>query len=278
MKYLLFLLTIWITNATAQNDLKFEKRFVQSEDAWVAFPADSTGAFPFGFIYIDAEAGLTLDYGGMFKIDKNGKFLKEKVEEERSIKYRLQPNNVLVALIPETNFGDLNIQAVPEWLKFYKKDQGSVEHLYRRGFLYNGYGECEKALEYLEKANKLNPNFKGLAVELAYSYNCLARYESAIKILQTALKTTPEDAYTNKELIFAQAKLEKLEDAANIFRKTSKFPDKTYNAENAYNILQGYYLLKDKKNFSKWWEETKDYISSNQQFLTNAEFMKKDLL
>ncbi|WP_318640174.1 tetratricopeptide repeat protein [Flavobacterium ardleyense] len=278
MKYLLFLLTIWVTNATAQNGLKFEKRFVQSEDAWVAFPVDSTGAFPFGFIYIDAEAGLTLDYGGTFKIDKNGKFLKEKVEEEHSIKYRLQPNNVLVALIPETNFGDLNIQAVPEWLKFYKKDQGSVEHLYRRGFLYNGYGECEKALEYLEKANKLNPNFKGLAVELAYSYNCLARYESAIKILQTALKTTPEDAYTNKELIFAQAKLEKLEDAANIFRKTSKFPDKTYNAENAYNILQGYYLLKDKKNFSKWWEETKDYISSNQQFLTNAEFMKKDLL
>lgn len=278
MKYLLIILTIWITNATAQNDLKFEKRFVQSEDAWVAFPADSTGAFPFGFIYIDAEAGLTLEYGGMFKIDKNGKFLKEKVEEERSIKYRLQPNNVLVALIPETNFGDLNIQAVPEWLKFYKKDQGSVEQLYRWGFFYNGYGECEKALEYLEKANKLNPNFKGLAVELAYSYNCLARYESAIKILQTALKATPKDAYTNKELIFAQAKMEKLEDAANTFRKTSKFPDKTYNAENAYNILQGYYLLKDKKNFSKWWEETKEYISSNQQFLTNAEFMKKNLL
>lgn len=278
MKYLLIILTIWITNATAQNDLKFEKRFVQSEDAWVAFPADSTGAFPFGFIYIDAEAGLTLEYGGMFKIDKNGKFLKEKVEEERSIKYRLQPNNVLVALIPETNFGDLNIQAVPEWLKFYKKDQGSVEQLYRWGFFYNGYGECEKALEYLEKANKLNPNFKGLAVELAYSYNCLARYESAIKILQTALKVTPKDAYTNKELIFAQAKMEKLEDAANTFRKTSKFPDKTYNAENAYNILQGYYLLKDKKNFSKWWEETKEYISSNQQFLTNAEFMKKNLL
>lgn len=277
MKYLMFLLAIWITNATAQNGLQFEKRFVQSVDKWVAFSADSTGAFPFGFIYIDQDAGLTLDYGGTFRIDKSGKFLKEKEEGERSIKYRLQPNNVLVALIPESNFADLNIQAVPEWLKFYKKDEGSIEYLYRRGYLYNGYGECEKALEYLEKANEMNPNFKGLAVELAYSYNCLKRYESAIKVLQIALKASPKDAYTNKELIYAQAKMGKLEDASNTYRKTSRFPDKTYNAENAYNILQAYYFQKDKKNFFKWWEETKEYISSNQQFLANAELMKREL-
>ncbi|WP_121328580.1 hypothetical protein [Flavobacterium sp. 81] len=62
----------------AQSNLQFDKRFVQSEDKWVAFPKDSTDNYPYGFIYIDAQAGLTLDYKGTFKIDEKGKFIPEK--------------------------------------------------------------------------------------------------------------------------------------------------------------------------------------------------------
>lgn len=277
MKYFLFIFSIFVSNICAQNSLKFEKRFVQSEDKWVAFAEDSLGAHSFGFIYIDAEAGLTLDYAGKFRIDKSGKYLKDKAEVEQSTKYRLQPNDVLVSIIPESKFNDLQIEKVPVWLKLYKKNHGTAAQLHRWGYLYNSWNECEKALEFLDKAMTMDPNFQGLAVELAFSYNCLGRYQNAIDALQLALKSSPKDAYTNKELIYAQLKSGKLEDAANTFRKTSNIPDKTYFSENAYNILYSYYLEKDKKNFNKWWEESKDYISSNQQFLANAELMKKEL-
>lgn len=256
-KYLLFTIYLISIYSFAQTNLVFDKKFVQSEDKWVAFPADSTGSYNLGFIYIDSEAGLTFDYKGSFKIDQNGKYNFKSKEIEGTMKYRLLPNNTMVAFIPETKFSELGIEKTPDWLKFYKEDENTVERQYRWGYMYNAWGECEKALDYLNSAYKLNPKFKELKVELAYSYNCLKKYDKAIEILMQSIKEEPVTAYTIKELIYSQAKNGDLQDAENTFNLfDSKITDKIYKAENAYNILQGYYLKKDRTNFYRWLKES----------------------
>ncbi|WP_313806070.1 tetratricopeptide repeat protein [Flavobacterium sp.] len=279
MKQIIFLFLSAISFiGYSQSDLKFDKRFVQCENKWVAFKPDSTNVYNFGFIYIDAQAGLTLDYAGTFTIDDKGKFITKKIEQTGSMKYRLQPNNVLVAIIPETKFTDLEILTVPDWLKHYKGDENSIERLYRWGYLYNGWNECSKALEYLTKAEKIDPNYKGLSVELAFSYNCLQQYDDAIKVLQKALKANDKDAYTVKEYIYALTKKEKFEEAKEYYRKSLKtVPDKTYQAEIAYNILQGYFLKKDVKKFDEWLKESETIITSNPQFKNFVEQMKTEI-
>ncbi len=273
-----FLIFLLVSGLSAQNSLQFDKKYVQCEDKWVAFPADSTGAYNFGFIYIDAQAGLTLEYEGFFKIDKTGKFITDKKVKTSSMKYRLQPNNNLVALIPESKFKELYVDKVPDWLELYKKGEGSIERLYKWGFMYNGWNECQKALEYLEKANKIDPEYKGLRVELAYSYNCLKQYEKAVNVLKLALKTDSLDAYTNKELIYAETKIDKLEDAKTVCRKVVKeCKDKTYNSENAYNILQAYYIKKDIENFNSWFVEANSDLMSHEKIKSLALQMKTEL-
>lgn len=278
MKNIFTFLILLFTITTYSQELKFDKRFVQSEDKWVAFPADSSGAYALGFIYIDSQAGLTLDHRGSFRIDSDGKFILEKNKVERSIKYRLEPNNNLVAIIPESKFKELGIEKIPDWLKFYKEDEESISRLYNWGYRYNGWGECEKALEFLEKANTIDPNYKGLRVELAYSYNCLKRYKDAISVLQKVLKNNPTDPYTNKELIYAEAKSGQVEMAKKTCRNAFKVcKEETYHAENAYNILQIYYINKDIPNFDKWLTEANVWFVKNNRFSSLIETMKNDL-
>ncbi|HMC84918.1 MAG TPA: hypothetical protein VKI61_05305 [Chitinophagaceae bacterium] len=167
------------------------------------------------------------------------------------MKIRLEPNKVLVAFIPENRFAELQIPITPEWLKYYKTDTASVERLYKWGYMYNGWDECAKALTYLEKAKKINPNFKGLEVELAFSYNCLLQFDKAILVLRNALVSNPTDAYINKELIYAQIKSGQLDIASESCKNAiSVCKDKTYNAENCYNLLHELYIKKDKENFN----------------------------
>ena len=277
MKYLFIFFTLFTTTLKAQTILKFDKRFVESEDKWVAFERDKDSTYSFGFIYIDAEAGLTLNSEGHFKIDNLGKFIPTK-NDSFTLKIRLQPNKVLVAFIPESKFEELKITAIPEWLKYYKTDTATIERLYNWGFMYNGWDECSKALSYLEKAQKINPKFKGLAVELAFSYNCLNQFDKATAVLKEALVQNPTDAYTNKELIYAQIKSGQLDKASESCKKAlSICTDKTYNGENCYNLLHEFYLKKDKKNFMLWLEETKKWTSTNASLVRSIKSMEEEL-
>lgn len=277
MRYFLLIAVLLATKLNAQSDLKFDKRFVQSEDKWVAFKADKDSAYAYGFIYIDAQAGLTLNYEGTFKILSTGEFVPKKLDST-NMKVRLQPNNVLVAFIPDNKFQELEISAVPEWLKYYKTDTSSVERLYRWGYMYNGWGECAKALTYLERVEIVDPKYKGLAVELAYSYNCLERYDEAEAILKEEIKNSSIDAYVNKEYIYTLTKNKKIDEATRQFETSSKtLKDKRHNAENCYNILQYYYQQKDKANFSKWYDILQSQPNENKLITRYADNMKEDI-
>lgn len=260
----------------AQEKLNFNSKFTQSEDKWVAFEADTIGSYNFGFIYIDSQAGLTFDYAGSFKINNDGKYILKKKEIDGAMKYRLKPNNVLVAIIPESHYNELEISKFPEWLKYYKEDENTIERLYKWGYMYNGWGECSKALDFLEKAKKINPNFKGLRVELGFSYNCLKQYEKAIEVLKVAVKLEPNDAYINKELLYSQIHNKQLDDAIDSYNKIVKeVTDKTYNSENAFNILGEYYRQKDSEKFTEWINKTQ--IDKDKRFGPYVEQMIKEL-
>ena len=277
MKYLFILFTLLSATVQGQSVLKFDKRFVESEDKWVAFQKGKDSTFVYGFIYIDGQAGLTLNYEGNFTISENGAFIPKKLDST-NFKVRLQANQVRVAFIPNNKFGELQIPTIPEWLKYYKTDTASLERLYNWGFMYNGWDECAKALTYLEKAQKINPNFKGLSVELAFSYNCLSQFDKAILVLQNALEKNPTDAYINKELIYAQIKSGQLDKASESCKKAiAVCTDKTYNGENCYNLLHNYYEKKDKTNFNLWLVETKKWTASNASMTRSIKTMEDEL-
>ena len=276
MKNLTVVLLFVSLSINAQTTLKYDKRNVQCEDKWIAKQMNPDSTYVFGFIYIDPQAGLTLNYEGRFKIINNV-FVRQK-EDMPSFKVRLEPNNVALAEIPEERFKELGIEKFPEWLKYYKEDENSIERLYRWGYMYNGWDECAKALTYLEKAEKINPNYKGLEVELAYSYNCLSKYDKAILALQNILEANPTDAYINKELIYAQIKSGQLDKAAESCKKALRIcSDKTYNGENYYNLLREFYQRKDKANFNLWLSEAKQLTSKNAVMTQNIKTMEDEM-
>lgn len=112
MKYLILFVILLATKLKAQTTLSFDKHFVQCEDKWVAFRPDKDSAYAYEFIYIDAQAALTLNYEGTFKIVPTGAFVPKKLDSI-NMKVRLQPNNVLAAFIPDTKFQELKISPVP---------------------------------------------------------------------------------------------------------------------------------------------------------------------
>jgi len=282
MKCLLTLLFFAsIGSIQAQNILKFDKRNVQCEDKWVAYQMNKDSLYSFGFIYIDATAGLTLNYEGNFKIDKTGKFNRIKQDSIREVgfmKVRLEPNRVAIAEIPESKFTELKIEKTPKWLAIYKSDENSIERLYRWGFMYNGWNECEKALTYLEKAEKIDPNFKGLQTELAFSYNALKKYESAEICLLKAIKSNPNDCYTYKELAYSYNHQGKTDDVIKTyFTMVKTCKEENYIQETAYNLAFKYYETKDKVNFKKWKMEAEKWSKTENQFTKYLKLMETEL-
>lgn len=151
LDYRPFLLLL-AAGSQAQTPLKFDKHFVEYEDKWVVFRPDEANTHNYGFLYIDEQAGLTLQVGGRFTITKGDAYVRVPQEIDStstSIKVRLQPNRVQVALLPPAKFTSLKIKAIPDWLRFYKADTAFAKRLYHWGFLYNSWDEPARALPYL---------------------------------------------------------------------------------------------------------------------------------
>ncbi len=281
MKYYLFLFTLLTTFLNAQNILKFDKRNVQCEDKWITYQMDKDSTYTFGFIYIDSEAGLTLNYEGKFKISNEGKFIRIETEPTNAkgfIKARLRPNRTLIAEIPESKFKELNIEKVPSWLSNYKNDENSVDRLYRWGYMYNGWNECEKALTFLEKADKIDSKYKGLQTELAFSYNALEKFDKAEIALKKSISFDSKNCYTYKELAYTYTKLVKLDKVIETYQKMTKIcSEQNFLQETAYNLAYEYFKIKDKINFKKWKEEASKWSKSENKYTQNLNYMEIEL-
>jgi tetratricopeptide (TPR) repeat protein len=272
MKYLILftvlLLSVLPKRSAAQNDdivLRFDKKYIQCENKWIAIVNKDT-TLTYGFVYIDTQAGLTLDVAGSFKIVKN--VFVPTPRENSSMKVRIPVNNNRIAIIPSARFKELGVLEEPEWLKNYKSDATLGERNYRIGFIYNEWNECATALTYLEKAKAIEPNFKGLKAEFAFAYNALKQYDKAVVVLKEALNESKGDCYLHKELVYAQMNLGMAEEAkASAIKGIADCNDGLLKGEMAYNIAYQYYKLKDKVQFQTWASETAKWIKPDHELI-----------
>ena len=277
MKWFFCFLVISLSQVHAQSILKFDKRFVECEDKWVAFQMEKDSSHIFGFIYIDAQAGLTLNYEGKFRITPENIFVAERMDSA-SFKIRLQPNNVKVAVIPTSKFEELEISEVPDWLSIYKETNDPIGRMVRWGYYYNAWGESKKALTYLEKAYAINPHYKGLEFELSFAYNALHEYEKAIPVLEKAILNNPAECLLYKELSYAEVNSDMLEKANETCKKGIEACDNhDMKAEIAYNLAYRYFKKKDKKQFNTWVKETKKWASKESKMLQYINIMESEI-
>ncbi len=263
--------------------LKFDRRFVHCIHKWIAYGYDKTNnSFAYGYVYPNSSQSISLRMMGTITLDSNGRFIPNNKFDSLggSLVYRLSPeqNRKIVGLIPKERLKEIGVEEFPFEYKLYKDDTVSITGLYNRGFLLNAWEECKDALNYLEKANKINPKFEGLAVELAFSYNCLEQYDKAAEILKDALKATPDNCYYFKELVYSLKNSNKLKEAEEFAVKgISNCKDNLMRAEMAYNIAQFYYKIKDKSNLKKWLDEAKKYPNDNKPMNNGIKTMDGEL-
>lgn len=280
MKQFLILAFLFSGSLHAQTLLNFDRRVIDCQNQWVVFQPKN-GAYDYGFVYFDIAAGLTLQYKGNFVISANGIFVQKTVIDTgkiASVKIRLQPSNWKVAIFPPSRYQDLHITGTPDWLKFYQTDTSSVGSLYHYGFLYNAWDESRRALSYLERAQAVDSNYKGLEFELGYAHNALEQYDKALPVLERALQSAPNDCYLYKELSYAQMHLGQLDEAVVSCQKGITYcSDKAMKAEIAFNLCYQYYLRKDKDKFVAWANEVTKWATTGDRFSSNVEKMKADL-
>ena len=270
MKYINLFLLFFAINVCAQNTLKYDKTYIKCVDKWMVFPIGKDSTYTFGFIYIDNSAGLTFNYGGDFKINKNGDFVNienKLAKESTSLKMRLDVSRNIVAEIPEDKFQELKVEKFPDWLEIYKRDDDDINSLFNKGFIYNAWNECETALIYLEKAEKIDSNYEGLLTEMAFSYNHLEQYDKAEVVLNKAVKKDPKDCYTLKELAYTYKNSEKIDKNIEVYNLMTKIcKQKNFVQETAFNLAHYYFVKKDKKNFYKWKDEAQKWSENKNQY------------
>ena len=275
---LLLILASW--SATAQSDFVYNKRFQESVDKWVALPQNKDSSFGYGFIYLDLQAGLTLHYQGKFTKDASGKLIANPIIDSLKgiYKVRLKPGNIMVSWIPSKHYKALDIQDPPDWLHIYKHDTTTASYLQRMGYYYNDFGMSEKALEYLEPGYMKYPDFKDMAVELAFAYNALDRFNDAIPVLHKAIELTPDYWYIFKELSYAYMKTNKLKEAGETSLKGIKYAKSDeVKSEMAYNMAYSYFQNKDKDNFTIWAKETLKWTKVNDKMYKSVKLMESKL-
>jgi tetratricopeptide (TPR) repeat protein len=222
--------------------------------------------------------GLTLHYGGKFNVGVNEVYQLSDTVNSGMYKIKLDPGDERIAWIPVNKFGELGVKEIPDWLQNYKGDTNSVKHLARWGYLYNHWGESEKALSYLERAKILNPDYEGLTFELSFAYNDLGEFDNALGILLPAIKNNPENCLLYKELAYTYYNIGKMNEAESTsVIGMAKCEDDQLKAQIAYNIAYLFYKEKNIPKFKRWAATVKAWSQANSVFTKNVINMEKEL-
>ena len=100
--------------------------------------------------------------------------------------------------------------------------QGSAEFFFSKGAVAYSKGNFEEALEYFEKAAKLDPKHAGTRHYLGVTQTKLGKYKPAIENLKKALRLDPKIKELRYDLGVAYYKAEKYAEALNWFREAEK--------------------------------------------------------
>mgnify|MGYP003951901365 CR=1 FL=1 len=117
-------------------------------------------------------------------------------------------------------------------LKFYIKNPNHFDNLRLLNFIHFKNKDFSTALDFINKAIKLNPNFAEAYNEQGNALNELKKLEEAIKSYDNAIKINPKyaDAYYNKGLVLHE--LKKLESAVENYDKAIKIDPKHIMSHN----------------------------------------------
>lgn len=285
MKRLLFyiLIPFFTLNCFAQNDtktidLKFDTNYYDALDKWIVFPKqEKDTVFLAGFLYLDLKQGFTFSNELSFYINKEGKWIVLKKADKNATKQLLKQNTPKVALLNVLKRKELLLTNLPIWFTNYKNPKTLTANLTKTGIALNAIGANKKALEYLLKAYKTNPNYKGLTLEIGVAYNSLKQYDKAIEVLNKATTKTPTDAYLYREFGFAYLNLFKLDEAEALYKQGLKMSkDNQLNCEMIINLVTYYYMQKDKVKFEEWAVLLRKFAQPNSQYTNYLDHFEQE--
>lgn len=247
--------------------LSYDVHMSDCENRWVALyhkPAEAN--YTYGFVYIDPQAGFTLHYFGVFTIDGDGNYHVAPnpiPPDKASLKIRLDQNGI-AALLPARALTQLRLPERPDWMKYYEDEADPVTHKVNWGFFYNGIGDSQRALGFLEPAYKERPEAPRVVFELTYAYNATERPEDAIRVAKGEFAKNPKDELLCREIAFAYSHLKSYNDATRQYQacialcgdSESQMAEKS---ELAMNLGSTYGALGDTANRNSWLEKAKSW-------------------
>lgn len=282
MRNLLFLLGLALITpsigAQEKDTLVANTPFYEAINKWVAFPGNpADSAYIYGFIYLDGQAGFTFYIESIFNV-RNGQWVAQPKNETSSVRHRVNAETRPVIVLTPEQIKRLNLPERPKWWSMYQlHEPGSVAQLTNTGYHLNAVGLSQPALEPLEKAYGMDPNFDQLAFELGFAYNATGRYDKAAEVLLRAIEHHPEQASLYKELGFAYKQMNRLDEAEAVYRKgVGKTEDDNIKAEMAVNMAQAYFLVRDKKKFKKWAELTRQYSTKSASYAQYIDLFEQE--
>lgn len=282
MKKILFTLLLMTLNTISifsQNlSLEFNKHYYECFEKWVVLDKEANAlTYSYGFIYLDLEAGFTFHLEGKIK-NVDGVLKIDNETEKLSLKVRLENNWQKVALLNESQLKMLSLPKTPEWLTFYKQNDGSVENLIIIGYHFNHIGQSLKAIEFLEKAYKMNPHKEKLEFELGFAYNATEQYNKAKDILELALKQDENNYMFYRELGYTYLHLNDGNGAEKTYKAgIQKSKSREQSSEMAVNMAYHYFQKRNIKKYEEWRKITLEYTEKGTRYYQYIEQFDEEL-
>ncbi len=307
MKFkIIFLLVITLTPsivfAWQKPVFTYNKSYYECEDKWVTHQSKKdTNNYSIGFIYLDLEAGYTLQYYSSFSIDADENYILDTTLNIYSIKVRLENElayflnisdeygfdttintandytNAKYAIIPDGIIEKLKLPKEPDWLKLYRIDDNPVKSMTKRGYHLNHLGRSDLAIPFLENAYELSKDSSDLNFELSYAYNATKQFEKAYFILDKAVAIDTNNVLLLKELAYALTHLQRFSETEQICLKIlDKTDDNDLKCETMINLIGIYYRF-DIEKAKYWYSKCKQYVSSDSRFKKHIDMLGERL-
>ncbi|MFK7747832.1 MAG: tetratricopeptide repeat protein [Kordia sp.] len=273
----LFIFNINFAQSNKKVLFKVDKNYYEAVDKWVVYPSEKEDkTVTLGFIYIDRQAGFTLNYEYDIELTLEG-LKKGSSLDNTSLKVRLTKDFGKVAILTPQQVKELGLPEQPDWLKIYKKDAKKVSYLTKIGYHYNHVGASKFALTPLLKAYEKEPHFAGLEFELSYAYNAIGEFEKAITILEKAIHNNPNNYFFFRELGFSYKNLKRVEDAERTYKKGISMSDNDFEkSEMAVNMAQTYFELRNRKKFDEWAKLTRKFAKKGARYAKFIDYFESN--
>jgi len=257
-----------VANDPTAADLRYNVHMSDCENRWVALYHNANDRdYTYGFVYIDPQAGFTLQYVGRFTIDSSGDYHEAPnplPPDKLNLKIRLQGRNGVAAPLPPRALAQLGLPEKPDWLKFYEDKGDPVTHKVSWGFFYNDIGDSRRAIDYLESAYGEKPDAPRVVFELTFAYNAVGRPADAIRISKSEFARNPKDELLCREIAFAYLTLKSYKEATEQYPACIALLDDSDGAraeksELAMNLSAAYERMGDTQNRDAWVKKARDW-------------------